>query len=228
MPAEISALLHHQPLFQSLSAEQLAALLPDVQEMHLAKGDVLFRRGDACDGLFVVVFGRIKLSMFSTRGDEKVVEIIPPGQSFAEAVMFLGYPYPLMAQCLEDSYLLKVGARGILEALDHDPAFARRMLAGLSMRLHGLMRDVERYSTENALQRVCGYLLHDAPATEGDAPVVTLPVNKNLIASRLNLTPETLSRILHRLGAAALIAVNGRHITLCNPEGLRILANNAE
>jgi len=132
----------------------------------------------------------------------------------------------VMAQFLEDSMLLKVEAEGILQALEHDPAFARRLLAGLSLRLHGLVRDVERYSIESSLQRVIGYLLQHIPEDGSEArPQLTLSVNKNLIASRLNLTPETFSRMLHQLIEAELIMVDGRDITLVNVDKLKAYGN---
>jgi CRP-like cAMP-binding protein len=215
---DIRAFLRHQPLFQRLSAEELDALVPHTQEVRGLKGQVLFQRGDPCEGMFVVVYGRIKLSITSPQGSEKVVEIVNPGQSFAEAVMFLGLPYPVMAQFLEDSLLLQIESESIMSAIRNDPAFACRLLSGLSMRLQGLVRDVERYSVESAAQRVVGYLLQNEESMSGDERVVSLTLNKNLIASRLNLTPETFSRVLHQLSDAGLIAVNGREISLIDPE----------
>ena len=182
---------------------------------------MVFHRGDLCEGLYLVVYGRVKLSISSAQGVEKVIEIIQPGQSFAEAVMFLGTPCPVTAQFLEDGLLLQVEASAIDRAMADDPAFARRLLAGLSMRLHSLIRDVERYSIESSTQRALGYLLQYADPEQGAHQVVTLPVNKNLIASRLNLTPETFSRVLHQLSDAGLLAVNGRDITLLDLDKVR-------
>jgi CRP-like cAMP-binding protein len=216
---DIPAFLRHQPLFQELAAPQIAALVPFTREVRGDKGQLIFQKGDPCEGMFLVVFGRVKLSLFSAQGTEKVVEVIEPGQSFAEAVMFLGYAYPLTARFLEDGLLLKVEAPAIFAAIEHEPGFARRLLAGLSLRLHGMVRDVERYSVESATQRVCGYLLQALGAQDGDT--LTLPVGKNLIASRLNLTPETFSRVLQRLGAAGLIHVDGREIRVLDLPGLR-------
>jgi CRP/FNR family transcriptional regulator, dissimilatory nitrate respiration regulator len=221
---DIHALLRHQPMFQALSDAQLSALLPHTVQVRGRKGDVVFRKGDPCDGMFLVVFGRVKLSMFSSHGIEKVLEIVEPGQSFADAVMFLGYPCPVTAGLLEDSLLLRVAAPAIFAAIESEADFARKLLAGMAMRLHGLVRDVERYSVESASQRVCGYLLRDLAGAEGSEGVVSLPVNKNLIASRLNLSPETFSRVLQRLSAAGMIRVSGREITVLDVTGLRDFA----
>ncbi|MEO2219230.1 Crp/Fnr family transcriptional regulator [Chromobacterium vaccinii] len=213
--------LRHQPLFQRLSDRQLATLEPHVHAKRGDRGQLLFQRGDECDGMYVVVYGKVKLAIPSPQGVEKVVEIIHPGQSFAEAVMFLGKPYPVLAQLLEDTLLLHIGAAGVFQALAEDPGFARNMLAGMSLRLHGMVRDVERYSVETALQRVIGYLLQqmdDAPA--GEKVVLTLEANKNLIASRLNLTPETFSRVLQQLSKAGLVEVDGKDVALLDPAAL--------
>lgn len=222
---DVRALLRHQPMFQALSEAQINALVPHVQQVRGQKGEVLFRKGDPCEGLFLVVLGRVKLSMFSAHGTEKVLEIIQPGQSFAEAVMFLGYPCPVTAQLLEDSLLLRVAAPAIFAAIEGEADFARKLLAGMAMRLHGLVRDVERYSIESASQRVCGYMLRDLHGDDGAATVINLPVNKNTIASRLNLSPETFSRVLQRLSSAGLIRVSGREITVLDADGLRDFAS---
>ncbi len=215
-------MLTDQPLFSALSDAQLAALVAATHEVRADKGKLLFQRGTPCEGMYLVVFGVVKLAVSGVQGDEKIVELVRAGESFGEAVMFLNRPFPIMAQTLEDSLPLYVEAAAIDNLLAQDPKFARRLLAGLSVRLHALVRDVESYSTQNAAQRVIGYLLQSVSTehgeSEGDiathATTVSLPVNKNLIASRLNLTPETLSRVLHHFVADGLIEVNGREIVI--------------
>jgi CRP-like cAMP-binding protein len=217
---DIRTFLQHQPLFQQLSEAQREALVPGTREVRGQKGQVIFQKGDPCDGMYLVVYGKVKLALTAQNGTEKVMEILHPSQSFAEAVMFLRRPCPVMAQFVEDGLLLHVSAEVIFGAIAQDPAFAQRMLAGLSLRLHSLVRDVERYSVESAVQRVVGYLLQvEDDASSGS--VVHLPVNKNLIASRLNLTPETFSRVLHQLADEGLIEVRGRDIVLKDLEAWR-------
>lgn len=219
---DIKGCLQHQPLFSALSDAQLAALVAATHEVRADKGKLLFQRGTPCEGMYLVVFGVVKLAVSGVQGVEKIVELVRVGESFGEAVMFLNRPFPIMAQTLEDSLPLYVEAAAIDNLLAQDPKFARRLLAGLSVRLHALVRDVESYSTQNAAQRVIGYLLQSVSTehgeSEGDiathATTVSLPVNKNLIASRLNLTPETLSRVLHHFVADGLIEVNGREIVI--------------
>ncbi|HUH77922.1 MAG TPA: Crp/Fnr family transcriptional regulator, partial [Devosia sp.] len=170
--------------------------------------------GEPCEGLHAVVYGQIKLMFVSTGGDEKVVRIIGPGDSFGEALMFMEKDYIVSAQALADSLLLHVGKEAVFSGIESQPGFARKMLASLSQRLHSLMSDVEAYSLRSGTQRVIGYLLKDQPCEDGHC--FRLSTSKTVIASRLNLTPEHFSRILHDLAAHGLIHVNGREITIMN------------
>jgi CRP-like cAMP-binding protein len=220
---DIPQILSRLPLFQKLAPEQVAALETACRERRLAKGEMLFHKGDPAKGFFVVVFGQIKLAFPSSQGNEKVVQILGPQQSFGEAVMFMDRTYPVFAEGLTDSLLLHIGSAPVFALLETDPLFARRMLAGLSTRLHSLVEDVETYSLRSSAQRVVGYLLQQCPASEsGEASfAISLPTSKQVIASRLNLTPETLSRIFHDLSTNGLIGVSGKQITINDVNRLR-------
>ena len=80
------------------------------------------------------------------------------------------------------------------------------------------------------MQRLIGYLLHHA--TEGDAPLGTAPVmvalgaSKATIASRLSLTPEYFSRVLHELQEAGLIQIHKREIHILNVQQLAAYGSN--
>lgn len=207
------------PLFNDIAPDDLERIASKTTEVHVARGEILFQRGAPCVGFHTVVYGQIKLAFTSPQGGEKVVNIIGPGQSFGEALMFTEKPYIVFAQALTDSMLLHVAAAAVFDELERDSKFARKMLAGLSRRLHGLISDVEAYSLRSGTQRVIGYLLTDDVQDNGDQ--VTLQVSKTIIASRLNLTPEHFSRILHDLTGKGLISVNGRQITILDAERLR-------
>lgn len=203
------------PLFGALDAQEMARLASGCQLQRFERGAMVFRQGDACAGFHVVVTGQVKLSVLSPTGQEKVIELIAPGYSFGEALMFLGKPYVVSAQTLSDALLLVVGREAVLEELQRDPRFALRMLAGLSRRLHGLVNDVQAYALQSGAQRVIGYLLRDQEAREGSdgaALTVSLPVSKATLASRLSLTPEYFSRVLRELEAQQLIEVDRRDI----------------
>ena len=104
--------------------------------------------------------------------------------------------------------------------LERDPQLAFRLLGSLSLRLHRMVGDVEAMTLHSATQRVIGYLAR-VEEEGGEQGVVTLPAQKALVASSLNLTPEYFSRILHELAAGGLLVVEGRRIRILDADGLR-------
>lgn len=211
------------PLFTDLSRPELERLAQGCQLRRLARGEDLFRVGQPCREFHVTVTGQIKLFAISPAGQEKVIELVGPGNSFAEALMFTDKPYIINAQALTDTLLLTVSKQAVLTEIEHDSRFALRMLAGISRRLHGLVHDVEAYALHSGVQRVIGYLLRDQEAEDcvsGEVITVSLPVSKATVASRLSLTPEYFSRVLHELEEAQLIEVDKRDIRILNVQRL--------
>lgn len=216
------AFLANLPMFSEMNAGELDRLAAATLPFYFEKGQSIVQCGAPCTGLHLVVYGQVKLGFTSPQGVEKVVEIVRPGNSFGEALMFLDKPYIVFAQALSDTMLLHVAKHAVFEELAHDPLFARRMLSGLSRRLHGLVRDVEAYTLRSGQERIIGYLLADVPdEADGGPAEVHLTPGKSVIASRLNMTPEHFSRILHELAAAGLIEVNGRSVRIPDLARLR-------
>jgi len=220
---KVQTFLANVPLFKELAADELDRIALSTREVRAARAEVLFRRGDPALGFHIIVYGQVKLAFTSSRGDEKVVDLIGPGQSFGEAVMFMERPHVVTAQALSDSLLLYIARDIVFEELERDPRFVRRIIAGLSSRLHRLMSDLESDSLHSGTQRVIGYLLRDSDESPAPASAleVTLPATKGVIASRLSLTQEHFSRILRDLAARGLIEVRGRSIYIADVARLR-------
>ncbi len=214
----IQDFLSRVPLFNELGPEELDNIALGTTEVQAARGEIVFHRGDPCIGFHTVVYGQIKLMFVSPMGGEKVVRLIGPGDSFGEALMFMDKAYIVTAQALADTLLLHVDKVVLYNELDRRPGLARKMLAGLSQRLHALISDVEAYSLRSGTERVIGYLLKGEPCEDGQQ--LRLETSKTVIASRLNLTPEHFSRILHDLNANGLIKVKGREITILDSNKL--------
>jgi CRP-like cAMP-binding protein len=211
------------PLFSDLSIAELQRVAQGCQVRRLSRGEAIFHYGEPCEEFHVVVSGQVKLFALSPAGQEKVIELVGPGHSFAEALMFTSKPYILNAQALTNTVLLTVGKRAMLEEIERDPRFSLRMLAGISRRLHGLVHDIESGALHSGMQRVIGYLLrehHAETSTAGETFVVSLPVSKATVASRLSLTPEYFSKVLHELEAEKLIEIDKRDIRIIDVQRL--------
>ncbi|MEP7303182.1 MAG: Crp/Fnr family transcriptional regulator [Caldimonas sp.] len=210
------------PLFNDMQPTELQRLADCSQLRRLVRGDTVFHVGQPCEEFHVTVVGQVKLFAISPSGQEKVIELVGPGNSFAEAFMFIGRPYMISAQALTDTLLLTVGKKAVLDEIAIDSRFALRMLAGISRRLHGLVRDVQGYALHSGLQRVIGYLLRDRDENDSNSITVSLPVSKGTIASRLSLTPEYFSRVLHELESSGLIQIDKREIRI--PDAKKLAA----
>ncbi|MBC3911152.1 Crp/Fnr family transcriptional regulator [Undibacterium umbellatum] len=206
----IDGLLANQALFKHMSPFELESLKTSVVKVELEKGLTLFQRGSLADGCYILVFGLIKLAIPSSASSDKIVELIRPGQSFGEAMMFLDEPYPFYAEALEPSLLLRLPKNALLTLLEHSPVIARQMMTGLSYRLLGFIRNVERHALHNAMQRVVDYLVQ--VSVSQNSTHIRLELKKNVVASLLNLTPETFSRTLHHLSGLGLIQVRASRI----------------
>ena len=219
---DIAALIGRLPLFSSMSPDEVARITRGTREIRVNKGDILFHKGDPNQGFHLLLSGQVKLAFTSAQGNEKVVEIVGPGQTFGEAIMFMDTPYIVFAQALSDSQLLHISKAALYEELENDPRLARKMLASMAMRLHQLMHDMEGYSLHSGKERITDYLLRELPEHTVSGPAtVSLTTTKGIIASRLNLTQEHFSRILHELVEDKLIIVKGRDIEIPDVARLR-------
>jgi len=213
------------PLFSDLSPADLNRMAEGCELRRLDRGDAVFHYGEPCEEFHVVVTGQVKLFALSQTGQEKVIELVGPGHSFAEALMFTSKPYILNAQSLTNTLLLTVSKKAIVAEIERDPRFCMRMLAGISRRLHGLVHDIESGALQSGVQRVIGYLLREHEMSESandEAFTVALPVSKATIASRLSLTPEYFSKVLRELEEKGLIEMDKRDIRIVDAQRLQV------
>ncbi len=218
--------MRHNPLFKNLSEEDFKQAVSHTSHCLIRSGESLFRQQQAANEFFLLVSGKMKLNLLSFEGTEKVVDIINPGNTFAEAVIFSGMPgYPVNAEALEDSSLLRINAQAYSKILHGSPDACFKVMACLSVRLHWLMTELDRLTLHNVTYRLISYLLENIPEDATESTDVALTVPKHVVASRISVTPETFSRTLKRLSGEGLLEVHDSHIVLINPEELRRLVS---
>ncbi len=219
-------LLRENHLFRALSDEQMKKLCAATTQKSLAQGEHLFEEGSRADEFYLVAQGQIKLYRLSPTGQEKVIEIIRPGQTFAEALMFRDIPvYPVNAQALANVECYAIKNRVFIDILKGSVDLCFQVMADISMRLKRHLNEIDSLTLQNASLRVVNYLGYMIPEGSRESTEITLPAAKNIVASRLSITPETLSRILHALSSKGLISVEGLHIKVHDVDGLRAYGN---
>lgn len=221
-PISTQALLSHLPLFRGLGRAQLDHLAGLTRRHALQRGEVLFREGATPAGLYAVVFGRVALSTVAGARRRKIVELVEPGRSFGDAVLFLGRPSLVTATAAMDSLVVLVPKQAVLDALASDPVFAQRVIGNLARRVETLVRQLQGYKAGSGAKRFAAWLLRRPGVAEsaGEA-TVTLPAAKKTIAAQLNLSAEHFSRILRELSAQGLISVRGRQVGIPDTGRLR-------
>lgn len=212
-PIAAIAFLAELPLFKSLDRATLERLAAATTRRTLKRGEVLFRKGDAPTGMYIVVYGEIRLISRTPARGARLTGVIGPGRSFGEPVMFLERPALVEAQAASDALLLHLPKEAVFQEIERNPKLARRIIAGLSQRVEGLVRELERQTIGSGRERFIDYLLRRC-RDQSDPVHMVLPASKAAIASQLNLTPEHFSRLLHELAHEGLLQVDGRKITV--------------
>ena len=211
-------------LLQPLEAEPFDQIVQTSHAIQLSENSLLFEQGAALTDIYLLISGGIKLLRLAPSGDEKVIEIIRPGQTFAEAVLFLGGSrYPVSAVSVSPSVVVAINADTYLKLLNESSTLCKNLLANLSQRLHWMVNEVDRLTLHNATFRLVDYLLSHISADNNDRTGVSLVAPKHVIASRLSIKPETLSRTLKDLSKQGLINLDGPQIELVDIEKLRQL-----
>jgi len=219
--AIIQALRTHY-LFAGLSDAQHARLLPAIRIRPFSAGQMLFQQGDDASAFFLLHAGSIKLYRLSNDGHEKIMRLIEPGQSFAEGVMFMDRPcYPVHAQGLGAGVLVAIDAAAYLEFMQASFDTCRTVLASMTQRIQAHWDEIEALSLQNSRYRVVHYLLSLAADSDMGPATIRLPAAKSLIAAKLAVTPETLSRILRLLQDEDLIEMQGHRLHIPNMALLR-------
>jgi len=213
--------IHHNlkqhMLFTQLTDLQLDRVCKFSQVQRLAEGQMLFSQADKVTAFYMVINGKIKLFRMSPDGQEKIIEIVKPGQVFAEALMFTNQSnYPVSTAALSETTVISINAKQFHEMLWDSTATCLQLLGDMSLRLRGLINEIDKLTLHNGTCRVASYLIQEI----SDGNNIELDVAKNIIAARLSIKPETFSRIIKNLKDQNILSIQGSLITIHDLESL--------
>jgi CRP-like cAMP-binding protein len=212
-------------IFAQLDDDQLQRVQRMCRRVALNDGETLFEMGDEAKRFFLVQSGHMKLYRLSVSGNEKVIEVVSPGHTFAEALMFGERPrYPVTAGAIGATQLIAVESRPFLDLLSESTATCFRMMTDMSVRLRRMIKEIDDLTLQSARSRVAGYLWGMSTVQGGTRDEVELEMPKGVLASRLSIKPETFSRILHAFTEEGLVRVEGGRIRILNAVGLQACA----
>jgi CRP/FNR family transcriptional regulator, dissimilatory nitrate respiration regulator len=213
------------PIFGRMGPEDLEHLAGGMRRLHVRAGDPVFREGQPCEGFYVVLSGSVRVFKLSTEGRQRILHIVRPPFTFAEAAMFGAGTYPASAEAMEPSDLVLIRQGPFLRLIRERPDAALRLFESLSLWLRRLLDHLENETFLNSRAKLASYLLREARrggCTTGPCQVVLTAARKD-IASQLGMAPETLSRAQADLEARNLIRPSGRRVALSDVAALERL-----
>lgn len=196
MPGELNKILGEAPLLASFDPAHREAIARMSRMVDYAEDDLIFHEGTPCGAFFMVVTGLIKLFVTNNRQQQKIIEFISPGDTFAEAAMFSGQGYPVSALAVMDTRLVRIDAFRFTRYVHQHPELAWSMLSQLSRRTHYLVGQIRQMSLQGARSQVADYLLQRHSTEEPLQPITGLPTRRADLAAAVGVTVETLCRVI--------------------------------
>jgi len=187
--------------FDGISESGRAALSERCIPIERPKHAVLFREGEHGDAMFFLVTGRIALHKLSPEGVETVIEVLKPGDAFAEVILFEQRFYPVTAVAMTDILIFSLQRRDMLSLL-REEAFRNEFIAMLLGKQRYLVNRIHQLTSRDVEQRLRGFLLEHY----GEGERISAEINKKQLAAAIGATPETLSRLLQSLGRRKLLS----------------------
>lgn len=212
-------LLRRAPMLSGLSEETLRTLAQTAEQRRYERDDPLFNAGDHPEYLHILIKGSVQLTAHTSEGREAVVELLRPIDAFLMAAVFTNQPYLMSAKVVEPARILLLPSQALLRQMTADPLLGMTMLGSLALHYRQMVRQVKDLRLRTASQRLALYLLHLVESDHSDR-VTTLPYDKKLLAARLDMTPESMSRSIADLRKHG-VDVRKDQVTITDLEELR-------
>lgn len=210
-------------LFARIPSETIDVIACSTQLIHLERNDWLFHSGDPSKGFYGVAKGKMLLGFSDTPNADsigKALAVINEGELFCDAMAFLHSPHPVNAMAGMSTEIVLIDRAAIIQLISSDSDFALRMFGHMSRAMEKMVYEVRDLKLSSASKRVACFLLHFAPKIASNSYEFTLPVQKQVLATRLNMSPAHFSRALGHMEKGGIIKVRGRIIAVLDAQKL--------
>jgi len=211
-------------VFQALRPETVQHIIAPASATLLRPHETIMRQDDPATAFFIVIDGWMKISRNTQSGGETVIDMMRTGDSFAEAAAFSGGRYIATAEAASMARVARIPADHLIRCIRESPDIALAMIASTSQRMRYLVQQVEQLKAQSGVQRVADFLASLSVAEQGRC-ALALPYDKILIAGRLGLTPESLSRAFAKLRGVG-VTINASQVNVKDIVELRRIASD--
>jgi CRP/FNR family transcriptional regulator len=183
------------------------------------KGEIVFWQGQECPGMYVVGSGLVRVFKTAPNGKEHVLHLVGPGNTFAEVAAIGGFDCPANAEAIAPTTCVLLPRGPLKRLLEQDHPVCLQLLTGMTLWVRHLVSLMEDVVLRDAAGRMVRFLLESEP---GDDGTIELPTLKRHLASHLNLTSETFSRVLGRFIETGLVVeLDGNRLQLLDRQRLQ-------
>lgn len=222
-PQSNDAYIREVPLLARLPDDDLEALASRGRRRRFASGAVIFHEGDSGDGLYVLVEGRVRLSVLSGAGGEAVLALLGPGECLGEMALFDGKPRSTTATATEATMTFMVSRGDFVAWVSERPAAALALLETLSLRLRRANENMTDLVFLDLAQRLAKELVRLA-AAEGAQRGARIQVTQAELASMLGVSRESVNKQLNQFAREGWIRLSRGAVTVLDAGALRRFA----
>ena len=207
------------PIFSALEEKYINALRDHIHVKHYSKESIVFYEGDQSDYLHILMEGSVKLYKTSPKGTQIQINRLSAPELIAEFALFEKEPFPATCECLTNGAIALLHYDVLYHYLQYPP-FALALIHSLTGKVSLLSALVHKETILSSEAKVADLLLRKV--------TIFNRLKNNEIASILNLTPETFSRILSKMKREGIIQIEKQKLHILNTEALMdIVSHNA-
>jgi CRP-like cAMP-binding protein len=199
-------------VFHTIPETRLNDLRAAARLAHHKKGHIILTQGDVADWFYIVQSGWVKLYRETLNGNEVILDLVNTNGMFGETAYFLNQTYPFSAETLVDCAIWSIPQSCLIQAIQNTPAFAMALMTHMARAQTARDKDLEHHTTQNAAQRLGCFILRLCENDAAGSVILTLPLDKHIIAGYLGMKPETFSRTLAKLGTDVGLTIDGDQI----------------
>jgi CRP/FNR family transcriptional regulator len=224
--------LHPSPItgkrvFSGLNDETVNALAKASSSLGFVDGDIIFSEGDPANGMYVVLSGKVKLSVSSPDGKSLILRILLPGDVFSLSSVFLNKPQETSAEALDRTTVSFVKRAELLRLMDKYGDLALRLARELSLEYASLCEEMSTLGLQrSAMSRLAKLIVSWTEGLAAEKGSVEIECNHTheVMAQMIGTSRETVTRLLHQLRHQKIAAIKDEILTISNYSALSALA----
>jgi len=219
--------LRQKSVVCDLAGDDLAEFQRGKHSFHYDANQPVFYEGHTCLGLYLLCSGKVKLTRSSARGQRQIVRILDGGQLIEKHAFKDGALHETTCETIEPSQISLIEKEAYLRLIQHNPQLAVKLIQLLSCELGAHIDQLDQFTFKTARERLAGLLLELGNRFGGkteDGIRVGPTLKREEVAEMAGITVETAVRLLGTFRDEGLIRLDGRTITLLNPDRLTRLA----